>query len=174
MDQCNNIIIYNATLYCCVIHYANSNLYIMEKRIIAVKRLIIDRNWPPRWVAEKIGVSIPTVYRWVKEDVKSVTETHLDQLASLANLKVEFSRDRKECQFVEIKVIPPSGDDLPAGHLERINKRMIQIQTHHSKYNKGESGLFFEGEDLLEKIYSLKMEDYKMVKQLINRLSQKE
>jgi|TARA_Y100000310_G_scaffold282545_1_gene303871 transcriptional regulator with XRE-family HTH domain len=146
----------------------------MEKRIIAVKRLIIDRNWPPRWVAEKIGVSIPTVYRWVKEDVKSVTETHLDQLASLANLKVEFSRDRKECQFVEIKVIPPSGDDLPAGHLERINKRMIQIQTHHSKYNKGESALFFEGEDLLEKIYSLKMEDYKMVKQLIKRLSQKE
>jgi len=63
---------------------------------------------------------------------------------------------------------------LPAGHLERINRRMIQIQTHHSKYNKGESALFFEGEDLLEKIYSLKMEDYKMVKQLIKRLSQKE
>ena len=146
----------------------------MEKRIIAVKKLIIDRKWPLRWVAEKIGVSIPTVYRWVKEDVKSVTETHLDQLASLANLKVEFSRDRKECQFVEIKIIPPSGKDLPAGYYERINKRIIQIQAHYGKYNKGESYLFFEGEDLLEKIYSLKMEDYKMVKQLIKRLSQKE
>ena len=146
----------------------------MEKRIIAVKKLIIDRKWPLRWVAEKIGVSIPTVYRWVKEDVKSVTENHLQQLASLAKLNIEFNRDRKECQFVEIKVIPPSGDDLPAGYLERIIQRIIQIQTHHSKYNKGDSYLFFEGEDLLEKIYSLKMEDYKMVKQLIKRLSQKE
>ena len=146
----------------------------MEKRIIAVKKLIIDRKWPLRWVAEKIGVSIPTVYRWVKEDVKSVTENHLQQLASLAKLNIEFNRDRKECKFVEIKVIPPSGDDLPAGYLERINKRIIQIQTHHSKYNKGEPDLFYEGEGLLEKIYSLKMEDYKMVKQLINRLSQKE
>ena len=146
----------------------------MEKRIIAVKKLIIDRKWPLRWVAEKIGVSIPTVYRWVKEDVKSVTENHLQQLASLAKLNIEFSRDRKECQFVEIKIIPPSGKDLPAGYYERINKRIIQIQAHYGKYNKGESGLFFEGEDLLEKIYSLKMEDYKMVKQLIKRLSQKE
>ena len=146
----------------------------MEKRIIAVKRLIIDKDWPPRWVAEKIGVSIPTVYRWVKEDVKSVTENHLRQLASLAKLNIEFSRDRKECQFVEIKIIPPSGKDLPAGYYERINKRIIQIQAHYGKYNKGESHLFFEGEDLLEKIYSLKMEDYKMVKQLIKRLSQKE
>ena len=111
----------------------------MEKRIIAVKKLIIDKDWPPRWVAEKIGVSIPTVYRWVKEDVKSVTENHLQQLASLAKLNIESNRDRKECQFVEIKVIPPSGDDLPAGYLERINKRIIQIQTHHSKYNKGSS-----------------------------------
>ena len=146
----------------------------MEKRIIAVKKLIIDKDWTPRWLAEQIVVSIPTVHRWVNEKVNSVTENHLQQLASLAKLNIEFSRDRKECQFVEIKVIPPSGDDLPAGHLERINKRMIQIQTHHSKYNKGESDLFFEGEDLLEKIYSLKMEDYKMVKQLIKRLSQKE
>ena len=146
----------------------------MEKRIIAVKKLIIDRKWPLRWVAEKIGVSIPTVYRWVKEDVKSVTENHLQQLASLAKLNIEFSRDRKECQFVEIKIIPPSGKDLPAGYYERINKRIIQIQAHYGKYNKGESHLFFEGEDLLEKIYSLKMEDYKMVKQLIKRLSQKE
>ena len=146
----------------------------MEKRIIAVKKLIIDRKWPLRWVAEKIGVSIPTVYRWVKEDVKSVTENHLQQLASLAKLNIEFNRDRKECKFVEIKVIPPSGDDLPAGYYERINKRIIQIQAHYGKYNKGESYLFFEGEDLLEKIYSLKMEDYKMVKQLIKRLSQKE
>jgi len=146
----------------------------MEKRIIAVKKLIIDKDWPPRWVAEKIGVSIPTVYRWVKEDVKSVTENHLQQLASLAKLNIEFNRDRKECKFVEIKVIPPSGDDLPAGYYERINKRIIQIQAHYGKYSKGESHLFFEGEDLLEKIYSLKMEDYKMVKQLIKRLSQKE
>ena len=146
----------------------------MEKRIIAVKKLIIDRKWPLRWVAEKIGVSIPTVYRWVKEDVKSVTENHLQQLASLAKLNIEFSRDRKECQFVEIKIIPPSGKDLPAGYYERINKRIIQIQAHYGKYNKGESHLFFEGEDLQEKIYSLKMEDYKIVKQLINRLSQKE
>ena len=146
----------------------------MEKRIIAVKKLIIDKDWTPRWLAEQIVVSIPTVHRWVNEKVNSVTENHLQQLASLAKLNIEFSRDRKECQFVEIKIIPPSGKDLPAGYYERINKRIIQIQAHYGKYNKGESDLFFEGEDLLEKIYSLKMEDYKMVKQLIKRLSQKE
>jgi transcriptional regulator with XRE-family HTH domain len=146
----------------------------MEKRIIAVKGLIEDQGWTTRWLAEQIAVSIPTVHRWVNEKVNSVTENHLRQLASLAKLNIEFSRDRKECQFVEIKIIPPSGKDLPAGYYERINKRIIQIQAHYGKYNKGESGLFFEGEDLLEKIYSLKMEDYKMVKQLIKRLSQKE
>ena len=146
----------------------------MEKRIIAVKGLIEDQGWTTRWLAEQIVVSIPTVHRWVNEKVNSVTENHLQQLASLAKLNIEFSRDRKECQFVEIKIIPPSGKDLPAGYYERINKRIIQIQAHYGKYNKGESDLFFEGEDLLEKIYSLKMEDYKMVKQLIKRLSQKE
>jgi|ETNmetMinimDraft_8_1059916.scaffolds.fasta_scaffold06320_3 transcriptional regulator with XRE-family HTH domain len=146
----------------------------MEKRIIAVKRLIEDQGWTPRWVAERIGVSIPTVYRWAKEEVKSVTENHLHQLAILAKLQVEYSRDRKDCQFVKYIQREQSSDDFPAGFIDRISKRIIRNQTHHGKYNKSDTDLFYEGEDLLKKIYSLKMEDYRLIKQLIERLSQRE
>lgn len=165
---------YNATHLYCAIYYAIYKLHIMERRITAVKNLIISKEWPLRWVAEQIGVSIPTVYRWVNEDVKSVTETHLEQLASLAELNIEFSPDRKECQFVAITEHSPQRLELPAGFLDRIKTRIIRNQTNQSKFNKSPKDLFFEGEDLLEKIYNLKIDDHRMIKQLIERLSQKE
>ncbi len=149
-----------------------------KNRIIAVKNLIIKEDWPVRWLAEQIGVSIPTIYRWKNSKGASVNESHLMMLAGLKKCGVKFTPDRKQCKFVPFEEEIPSESELRSDLLDLINnrKRRNKEWTNNKRNfvpgrrNKmSPNKLFYEQEELLKKIYKLKMDDYRFIKQLINR-----
>ncbi|MBT7901661.1 MAG: hypothetical protein HN601_12050, partial [Candidatus Marinimicrobia bacterium] len=56
----------------------------MENKLIAVQNLIDHQDWPPRWLSDKLNVSLPTIYRWINGSVDTVRERQIEALADLA------------------------------------------------------------------------------------------
>ena len=117
----------------------------MENKLNAVQNLIIEHDWPPRWLSDKLKVSLPTIYRWLNGSVGSVRERQIEALADLAGLTVKYSRDRSECEFVKREI--PEGLELPNRYIDAVKKRMMWIEGVAGRQRKKPDELFFEGEN---------------------------
>jgi len=144
----------------------------MENKLNAVQNLIIEHDWPPRWLSDKLKVSLPTIYRWLNGSVDSVRERQIEALADLAGLTVKYSRDRSECEFVKREI--PEGLELPHRYVDAVKKRMMWIEGTAGRQRKKPDELFFEGEKLLRQIYDLKVPDRELVFKLVERFSKKD
>ena len=144
----------------------------MENKLNAVQNLIAEHDWPPRWLSDKLNVSLPTIYRWLNGSVGRVRERQIEALAGLAGLSVKYSRDRSECEFIKREI--PEGLDLPNRYVDAVKKRLMWIKGTAGRQRKKPDELFFEGEKLLRQIYDLKVPDREIVISLVDRLSGKE
>ena len=142
----------------------------MENKLIAVQNLIDHQDWPPRWLSDKLNVSLPTIYRWINGSVDTVRERQIEALADLAGLSVKYSRDRSECEFVKREI--PEGLELPNRYIDAVKKRMMWIEGTAGRQRKKPDELFFEGEKLLRQIYDLRVPDRDIVLKLVDRLSE--
>ena len=142
----------------------------MENKLIAVQNLIDHQDWPPRWLSDKLNVSLPTIYRWINGSVDTVRERQIEALADLAGLSVKYSRDRSECEFVKREI--PEGLEPPYRYVDAVKKRMMWIEGTAGRQRKKPDELFFEGEKLLRQIYDLNVPDREIVISLVERLSE--
>ncbi|MBC8551766.1 MAG: hypothetical protein ISR95_03520 [Candidatus Marinimicrobia bacterium] len=141
----------------------------MENKLITVQTFISEQDWPPRWLAKKLNVTLPTIYRWINGSVGSVRERQIEALANLAGLEVKYSRDRSECEFVKREI--PEDLEIPSRYMDAVKKRMLWIEGTAGRQRKTPDDLFFEGEKLLRQIYDLRVQDRELVLKLVDRLS---
>ena len=106
----------------------------MEDKLIAVQNLIAKNECPPRWLSDKLNVSLPTIYRWLNGSVETVRERQIEAIADLAGLKVKYSMDRSGCEFVKREI--PEGLDLPNRYIDAVKKRMMWIEGTAGRQRK--------------------------------------